>query len=455
MNGDGQLDVVVAQYAGDCRVYALYGNNGSTLWYSNAPQDYLYHGGSFADVDEDGKPEIVIGCYDNHIYVLNAEDGSLAWQYAAPFYIGAPSSLGDLNNDGHLEIVFASYNEIGVLSHTGSLLWNYITGGTIFRGAALADIDGNGILDVVFGSDDGKLRVLHGDNGQLLWSYDLQAHYGKAFEMDHAPVIADFDDDGTLDVCIIGGYGSSVNPENNYGRIYVLSAGNGVGPGWLMFRHDKRHSGCFSNQENQPPETPLRPIGPINGSINIDYTYKTQTSDPDGDVLYYQWDWGDGNMSEWMGPYPSGSQVEASHSWTLQGTYAVKVKAKDSANAESNWSPTLMITITIPSLPKLIIESVHGGFGITGRIVNNGTASATNIHWRISISGGFANFINKSVEGSIPSLLIGKKTIIRSRLFFGLGPTKVILSATCDEQSTPLIKNLQCFILFFWVKTVS
>lgn len=455
VNGDGQLDVVIAQFAGDCRVYTLYGNNGTTLWYSDLPQDYMYHGGSFADIDEDGKPEIVIGSYDHHVYVFNAEDGSLAWQYIASSYVGAPTSIGDLNNDGLLEIVFASYNQLGVLSHTGSLLWSYTTGDTIFRGAALADTDGNGLLDVVFGSDDGILRVLRGDNGQVIWTYDLQAHYGNVFGMDHAPVLADFNNDGKLDVFIIGGYGTSQQPENNYGRAYALSAGDGAGPGWLMFRHDLRHSACFTQQENRPPETPRQPQGPLNGSINVEYSYTTYASDPDGDQIYYQWEWGDGNLSEWMGPYPSNSPVEASYSWNTQGIYAIKVKAKDSANSEGNWSPTLMITITIPSLPQLLIESVRGGLGITGRIGNNGTASATNIHWRIAISGGFANFINKSVEGRVPGLLIGKKIIIRSGLFFGLGPIKVILSATCDEQSTPLVKNLQCIILFFWVKTVS
>jgi len=245
VNGDGQLDVVVAQWAGDNRVYALRGNNGSTLWYSDLPNDYMYHGGSFGDIDEDGKPEIAIGCYDNHVYVLNGEDGSLKWQYVAPYYVGAPTSIADINNDGHLEIVIFSYNIVRALSHTGGMLWTYSAGGGSFRGAAIADIDSNGILDVVFGADDGILRALRGNNGQVVWTYNLQAHYGRTFEMDHAPVIADFNNDGKLDVFVIGGYGTSSQPNLNHGRAYALSAGNGTGPGWTMFRHDLRHSGNF------------------------------------------------------------------------------------------------------------------------------------------------------------------------------------------------------------------
>ncbi len=242
---DGQLDVIVAQYSGDCRIYALRGDSGSVLWFSDVPQDWMYHGGSFADIDEDGKPEIAIGCYDGRVYVVNGEDGSLEWDYKAPFYIGAPTSIADLNNDDHLEIVFVSYDELGVLSYVGDLLWSHTVGGNIFRGAAIADINGDSVLDVAFGADDGILRVLKGDSGQVIWTYDLEFHYGKTFEMDHAPVIADFNNDGKLDVFIIGGYGTSSPSTSNHGRAYAVAAGDGTGPGWPMFRHDLRHSACF------------------------------------------------------------------------------------------------------------------------------------------------------------------------------------------------------------------
>jgi outer membrane protein assembly factor BamB len=245
IGNDGQLDIVVAQWAGDNRIYALKGDDHEILWYNDDPTDWMYHSGSFGDIDEDGLPEIVIGCYDNHVYMINAEDGSLNWDYESSFYFGAPTSMADLNNDDHLEIVSISYNKVIVLSHTGDSLWSYSTGGNMFRGAAISDINGDDSLDIAFGSDDGILRVLRGSNGAVIWTYDLEAHYGNDFEMDHAPVIADFDNDGDLDIFIIGGHGSSTNPENNHGRAYALTAGIGAGPGWPMFRKDVRHSACI------------------------------------------------------------------------------------------------------------------------------------------------------------------------------------------------------------------
>jgi outer membrane protein assembly factor BamB len=253
LDEDGDLDVLVAQWAGACNIFALDGVDGSTIWECPVPQDYMYHGGSFADIDEDGKLEVAIGCYDNHVYVINSEDGSLEWSYPTAVYAGGPTSIADLDNDDHLEIVFTAHNTLGVLSHTGSLEWSYPTGDSIFRGAAIADINGDDTLDVVFGSADGWLRALRGDNGGVIWTYNLQAHYGQTFDIDHAPVIGDFDRDGTLDVFVVGGYGTSSPSSDNHGRAYALRAGDGNGAGWPMFRHDLRHSACYTEAQQDIP----------------------------------------------------------------------------------------------------------------------------------------------------------------------------------------------------------
>lgn len=344
LNNDGQLDVVVAQWAGDCRVYALWGNNGSILWYSDLPQDYMYHGCSFADIDRDNKPELIIGCYDNHVYVFNGEDGSLAWKYTTPFYVGAPTSIGDLNNDGYFEIVFVSYNILGVLSHTGTLLWSVSTGGNIFRGAAISDMNQDGILDVIFGSDDGILRVLKGDDGQEICSFDLQAHYGLVFHMDHAPVIADFNNDGILDIFIVGGYGSSDPPTNNHGRAYAVTFGNGSGPGWPMFRHDCFHSGCYSPFSNQPPMMD-NITGPLYGKPGVDYTFCIQATDPNNDTIFCLWNWDDSSNNTWIGPFSSGDKICVTHMWLNEGIYRIRVKLKDKYGEESEWLEGFLICI--------------------------------------------------------------------------------------------------------------
>jgi agmatine deiminase len=96
---------------------------------------------------------------------------------------------------------------------------------------------------------------------------------------------------------------------------------------------------------NNPPEKPQKPTGKTQGKTGTSYLYSTQTTDPDGDQVYYMWDWGDGNMSSWTGPYNSGATATAQKSWATKGTYAVKVKAKDVHGAESNWSDPLAVTM--------------------------------------------------------------------------------------------------------------
>jgi len=97
---------------------------------------------------------------------------------------------------------------------------------------------------------------------------------------------------------------------------------------------------------NFPPNKPSMPTGANSGKAGTSSTYSTSTDDPDGDQVWYKWNWGD-EVSNWDGPYNSGNPVTTSHTWSNQGTYAVKVKAKDTSDVESVWSDPLSV-----SMPK-------------------------------------------------------------------------------------------------------
>jgi len=96
---------------------------------------------------------------------------------------------------------------------------------------------------------------------------------------------------------------------------------------------------------SNPPNKPSKPRGSASGKPGVSYTYQTSTTDPDGDQLYYMWDWGDRTPLNWTGPYNSGQTITASHIWSAKGAYSVKVKAKDTTGAESVWSDPLPITM--------------------------------------------------------------------------------------------------------------
>jgi len=97
--------------------------------------------------------------------------------------------------------------------------------------------------------------------------------------------------------------------------------------------------------DNEPPNKPETPSGEEKGKVGQTYKYTTRTTDPDGDQIYYMWDWGNENFSEWIGPYQSGALASAQNSWSGKGDYSIKVKAKDIDGAESDWSDPLPITM--------------------------------------------------------------------------------------------------------------
>ncbi|HVQ00838.1 MAG TPA: C25 family cysteine peptidase [Candidatus Thermoplasmatota archaeon] len=103
---------------------------------------------------------------------------------------------------------------------------------------------------------------------------------------------------------------------------------------------------------NLPPDTPAAPTGQAKGKPGDVNTYSTHTTDPDSDTVFYMWNWGDGNVTSWMGPYDSGAVATAQKSWPAKGTYSVKVKAKDVYGHESNWSDPLKVTMP-SNLPLL------------------------------------------------------------------------------------------------------
>jgi parallel beta-helix repeat protein len=103
---------------------------------------------------------------------------------------------------------------------------------------------------------------------------------------------------------------------------------------------------------NKPPDKPSI-YGPVNGRPRKEYKFETRTIDPDDDQVYYKWNWDDNSYSDWIGPYESGEETSASHSWR-KGNYNITVKAKDIFGAESEWS--YPFTIIIPRNHEIIFN---------------------------------------------------------------------------------------------------
>jgi hypothetical protein len=106
---------------------------------------------------------------------------------------------------------------------------------------------------------------------------------------------------------------------------------------------------------NNPPDSPDID-GPISGKAGIEYEYTFVTTDPNDDDVYYFIDWGDGSYKDWFGPFESGEEATAVHTWVSLGDYEIKAKAKDIFKTESDWSDVLIVTIienNPPGIPRI------------------------------------------------------------------------------------------------------
>lgn len=110
------------------------------------------------------------------------------------------------------------------------------------------------------------------------------------------------------------------------------------------YRYSLDHSGISTHLNPIKPSKPSS--NQLVAQIHTEYIFETTAVDPNGEYLFYQWDFNNGSLSEWMGPYQSGKTVNTSYTWDEKGIHTIKVRAKNSKGLISDWSePLIMIFV--------------------------------------------------------------------------------------------------------------
>ncbi len=207
-------------------------------------------------------------------------------------------------------------------------------------------------------------------------------------------------------------------------------------------------SATITGGTGNPPQKPATPTGPANGGINIEYTYSSSTTDPDQDQVWYQWQFGS-YTTNWLGPYASGTQTQVQYTWTIPGTYEIKVKAKDQNQYESEWSSPLFVTLT-DLKPVLTIGAMNGGlFSVTSVINNIGEGIATNVIWTMTVDGNFI-LSGQTASGTMTLLEVNSTATIENSPILGFGNVIITLKAKADGFSE-ITKTVDGFVFFIYI----
>ncbi len=108
---------------------------------------------------------LLIGCYDNNLYALNAADGQFQWKYATEGGIVSRPLVYDNN------VIFGSEDKrlhvIGL--RAGKVVWTYYTDGKVYSSPRIAD------GHIFFGSEDQDLHAVNVNSGRAIWKYTTDA----------------------------------------------------------------------------------------------------------------------------------------------------------------------------------------------------------------------------------------------------------------------------------------
>jgi len=144
-----------------------------------------------------------------------------------------------------------------------------------------------------------------------------------------------------------------------------------------VLNEDKNTTLAPLSPPNDPPAQPAQPQGPLFVYPRHDYTYTTNTTDPNQDNIEYKWRFHLGDLfkyNAWTPPSSSGTPNAKTNSWDVCGWRWVFVKARDtyhSPNVQSPYSTPILVTVLpgshiLSADQQLVNEQVQFTGSLTG-----------------------------------------------------------------------------------------
>ncbi len=414
-NDDGAMEVLIANDpgGGGSHVTALGWDIGTNKFYYETswtcPTGYgmavpmVWSG----DVDNDDKTEVIADVsnlnYDTAgTWALNWNTATETWDGVA-VHTNYPSDttvfgdgVGDVNNDGTLEIGIGSYGGTPggwLFEWNGASydqVWNGLYPGQdpVIESVAIGDADNDGNIEFCFGT--GNVHII-GWNGA---AYYEKATLTGPTNMLAGLIIGDCDSDGFNEVkgCeILGGTGSEFIWKYTITDLY-------------------------------PPVTTCVLEGEMSGDVYVSNVTVTLTATDNGtgvDYTMYKLDSGDWTL------YTEPFLV------TENGGHTVSFYSVDKiGNTETEKSKSF----TIRHAATSVSITIKGGVGISATINNTGTTILNNTSWKIELSGGIILIGKTPKTGVIEKLEPGAKTTVKD-IIVGFGQPTIKVTVGDFEQN--------------------
>ena len=237
IDNDGDLDLVLSgEISGAGTISKVYLNNETSLVENSQWQQNLtnikYGSLTFVDIDNDGDLDLALsGCSSGGGYVASCDTSAIKtfiylnngtslvestqWQQNLTFVWRSALTFGDIDNNGKLDLILtgdtgSSYISKIYLNNGTSLVesqqWQSNLTGIAKSSVVVGDTDNDGDLDLIISGRDinsNKLTKLYINNGTTL-TESSQWQQNLVSVDDSSLALADFDNDGDLDLSLTG-----------------------------------------------------------------------------------------------------------------------------------------------------------------------------------------------------------------------------------------------------------